>query len=220
MALPVNNIKEVLGALIATGISNHNVLIGTLCCIAKESAFIPKNESSYKNTDNARLRKLFSSHLSKYTEEQLSSLKVDDVKFYDAIYGGKLGNTNPGDGFKFRGRGFNQITFHDLYKNYGNMIKEDLVSNPDAMNDIHIAAKACAAFFNDAYIHNAGKLLSRYGIQKLNDVKDVKTGIQIAVNANAGWGNDTRGGMFDIAANVYLNEITTIFNSLIGTFNI
>jgi putative chitinase len=36
-----------------------------------------------------------------------------------------------GDGFKFRGRGFIQLTGHDNYKAFAQFIGEDLVANPD-----------------------------------------------------------------------------------------
>lgn len=221
MSIPTNNLKEVLVALISVGIKNTNVLIGTLCCIAKESGFIPKDEYSYKNTDNSRLRILFKHKLEPYNEEQLTILKHDDIKFFDVIYGNMLGNAaTGGDGFKYRGRGFNQITFKTLYVKYGTLIKEDLLNHPERLDDINVAAKACAAFFSEGYKNTAGNLLSRYELHHLEDVKDVNTGIAIAVNCNAGWGHDTRGGMFEKAAKDYLTEVNNIFQTLRGPLGV
>ena len=221
MSIPTNNLKEVAAALISVGLKNQNVLIGSLCCIAKESGFVPKDEYSYRNTDNIRLRKLFGHKLEPYNEDQLTVLKHDDIKFFDVVYGNMLGNAaSGGDGFKYRGRGFNQITFKKLYEKYGILTKEDLINYPEKLDDIKIAAKACAFFFSEGYKNTAGNLLSRYGLNHLEDVKDVNTAIAIAVNCNAGWAHDTRGGMFEKAAQAYLSEVTNIFNSLKVSLNI
>ena len=48
-----------------------------------------------------------------------------------------LGNTNSGDGYKFRGRGFVQITGRKNYAKFSPLVGVDLVSNPDfALNPI------------------------------------------------------------------------------------
>ncbi|WP_341327491.1 glycoside hydrolase family 19 protein [Methylotuvimicrobium sp. KM2] len=65
------------------------------------------------------------------------------------MYGGRadLGNTQPGDGYKYRGRGFAQLTGRANYERIGKIIGEDLVNNPDLLlSDPEISARAAAAF--------------------------------------------------------------------------
>lgn len=148
------NLTALAQAAVALGVTDAKSLIGYLGCSYKECGFEPKNEYGYNTTGNARLRELFGKRLKRFNEDQLTELKKDNSKFYDYIYGcftepksnWNNGNDQPGDGWKYRGRGFNQITFKSLYKKYGDKIGVDLVSNPDKLNDVNVAAKAGATF--------------------------------------------------------------------------
>jgi putative chitinase len=66
------------------------------------------------------------------------------------VYGGRMGNGNEAskEGFKFRGRGYIQLTGKSNYTNFARFIGEDTVVNPDL-----VATKyplASAAFFFDS----------------------------------------------------------------------
>lgn len=68
------------------------------------------------------------------------------------IYGGawgakNLGNISPGDGAKFIGRGYIQITGKSNYTKYGNLIGVDLITNPDKALEPEIAAKIAIKFW-------------------------------------------------------------------------
>ena len=52
-----------------------------------------------------------------------------------------LGNTQPGDGRKFAGRGYVQITGRANYHKASNIVGRDLVANPDLALDPEIAAR-------------------------------------------------------------------------------
>lgn len=60
-----------------------------------------------------------------------------------------LGNDQPGDGVKFRGRGFVPIIGRRNYERFGREIGEDLVANPDAALDPRVAAAVLAVVFKD-----------------------------------------------------------------------
>ena len=71
-------------------------------------------------------------------------------KIASKVYGGRMGNgpESTGDGFKFRGRGYIQLTGRDNYTRFAKFIGEDTVNNPDL-----VATKyplASAAFFFDS----------------------------------------------------------------------
>jgi len=71
-------------------------------------------------------------------------------KIASKVYGGRMGNgpEATGDGYKFRGRGYIQLTGRDNYTRFAKFIGEDTVNNPDL-----VATKyplASAAFFFDS----------------------------------------------------------------------
>jgi D-alanyl-D-alanine carboxypeptidase/Bacterial SH3 domain len=63
--------------------------------------------------------------------------------------GRKLGNTKPGDGARFKGRGFVQLTGRDNYTRLGPQIDRDLAGNPDLANDPKVAGLILAQFLKN-----------------------------------------------------------------------
>lgn len=52
-------------------------------------------------------------------------------KLANFVYGGRMGNTGPNDGWDYRGRGLPQVTGKEMYAKIGLAIGVDLVANPD-----------------------------------------------------------------------------------------
>lgn len=73
----------------------------------------------------------------KYFPGNLSeSYARNPQKIASKVYGGRMGNgpESTGEGFKFRGRGYIQLTGKDNYTAFGKAINEDLISNPDLVS--------------------------------------------------------------------------------------
>lgn len=60
---------------------------------------------------------------------------------------GRMGNTKPGDGWKYRGRGAIQLTGKNNYSLYGRLIGRDLVANPDLAADPTIGMQIAIQFY-------------------------------------------------------------------------
>lgn len=145
------NIDLLVDAMNDFGITDPMAQIGILSVIGKETNYIPKSETTYSNTSAHRIRKLFGNRVSHLSNREINDLKKDDEKFYNLIYANTVGNgkngTDDGDGYKYRGRGFNQLTGIGNYRKYGGLIGKDLVSNPDEANDPRTAAEIAIMFF-------------------------------------------------------------------------
>lgn len=64
----------------------------------------------------------------------------------------KMGNTKPGDGAKYCGRGYVQLTWQQNYKKAGELLKVDLVNDPDLAMHPDIAAKIMFCGMTDAEV--------------------------------------------------------------------
>lgn len=180
----------IIAELKATGITNQYSIAAILAVIDKESGFKPQTEISYANTSNARIKSIFKDRTSSLSDQQINDLKKDPVKFFNFVYGGKYGNSAT-EGYMYRGRGYNQLTYKGNYKYYSDILKLDLVKNPDLVNNPAVAAKVVAAYFKENFKNNASIVKARYGANNINDFKDAKTAVNAFYNANAGFGKDT-----------------------------
>lgn len=73
-----------------------------------------------------------------------------NAKPFDLYDGRKdLGNHAPGDGARYRGRGFIQLTGRANYRQYGAQIEQPLEDRPELANDPAIAAALLVLFIAD-----------------------------------------------------------------------
>lgn len=70
-------------------------------------------------------------------------------KIANRVYGGRMGNgpEESGDGWKFRGRGYIQLTSRSNYAEFDKLVPEDIIANPDLVATKYPLVSA-AFFFN------------------------------------------------------------------------
>jgi len=176
--------------------------------VSKESGFQPKNEYGYGGTKYSRLTSIWpwlggKNYYPPNKASELEALAKDNNKFYDLVYGvgkknpkGLYGNTSPGDGYKYRGRGFNQLTFKSSYEKYNKAYadqgskagKVDIVTNPDLLNKAEGGIYKIAAHFTALFF-----LASKNSLPK---PQTQDTANRTYMRFNAGIGTSTSGNIF------------------------
>jgi putative chitinase len=70
------------------------------------------------------------------TEQLAESYQRQPQKIANKVYASRMdnGNESSGDGFKFRGRGYIQLTGRANYTAFGKSINEDIANNPDVVS--------------------------------------------------------------------------------------
>lgn len=90
----------------------------------------------------------------------------------NAVYGNRMGNTEPNDGFTYRGRGLIQITGKGNYaaiRDYLRLLMQgvpDFVAMPDAMAEPRWAAMSAGAYWNDHKLNDLADALDFDGITR------------------------------------------------------
>jgi putative chitinase len=67
----------------------------------------------------------------------------------------KEGNTQPGDGWRYRGRGALQLTFRNNYRHFGQLLGVDLEGNPDLAADPAVSVLIALQFFKVGKVNAA-----------------------------------------------------------------
>lgn len=193
------NIATIVDEAKKAGITNPYSIAGMLAIVSKESSFVPKSENL--NYSAQRLQEVF-----KIPASRANEIAGNPEATANAMYGGRYGNA-ANEGYKYRGRGFNQLTFKGNYKKYGDLIGEDLVANPDKVNNVETAAKVLLAYNKTQMeaLAKSGKL-AEYNAKDINDFKNTKDATLAYYHITAGVGksvaqiknlatNDSLGGM-------------------------
>ena len=90
-----------------------------------------------------------------------------DAAYFSQYDGRKdLGNIYPGDGAKYHGRGFIQLTGRANYRKYGQKLGVDLENNPDLALDPTISARILAAYFVERGINSLAAKENWEGVRR------------------------------------------------------
>lgn len=128
--IPANVMEEIPLIIEKFGIDGPLRLSHFLSQCAHESGnfkFVKEN----LNYSADGLRKIFPKYFP--TIELANKYARQPEKIANKVYGGRMGNGDEasGDGFKFRGRGYIQLTGKDNYTAFDKFVDDDILANPD-----------------------------------------------------------------------------------------
>jgi putative chitinase len=127
------------------GISTKLRVAHWLAQLVAESHLVPIDENL--NYSAKRLRQVWPNRFP--TVSHARPYEWNPPALGEFVYGARMGNTEPGDGYKYRGRGFIQLTGRANYRTYGRIIGFDLEGNPGLLSQIGISALVAGAYWKD-----------------------------------------------------------------------
>ena len=130
--------------------------------VLHESSMLERLEEGLYYKTPGRLMAIWPSRFTTL-ESELPYLRNPEA-LANKVYGGRMGNVSPGDGFLFRGRSLIQVTGRENYRALGQAMNLDLESNPDQLATPKIALLAAVCWWEghvpDAVMGN-GKLVRK-----------------------------------------------------------
>jgi len=144
--LPVAVLSEIPLIMQKFGIENRLRLSHFLAQTAHESGNF-KHTVENMNYSADGLLKIFSKYFKDRATAEMYARKPEMIG--SRVYANRMGNGDEAskEGFKFRGRGYIQLTGKDNYKQFTDFIGEDCIANPDLVATKYPLTSA-AFFFN------------------------------------------------------------------------
>jgi putative chitinase len=156
-------------------INTSNRIAAFIAQLAHESGDFRHTEENL-NYSWAGLRKTWPG---KFTTDELAQpYHRQPERIANVVYAGRYGNSAEagGDGWKYRGRGLIQLTFHDNYLAYSRAIAEpSVISAPDQVAQPRHAALSACWFWHS------------HGLNPIADAGDQAGFNQISFKINGGW---------------------------------
>lgn len=115
------------------------------------------------------------------TLETAQPYEHNPEKLANFVYGGRMGNVNPGDGWAFIGRGLIQLTGRSSYEKYGHLLGADFANTPDLVVSGDWALKVAAEEWK------AGNCNAKADVDDVVGVTKIINGGTIGLDARKAW---------------------------------
>ncbi|MFJ3487112.1 glycoside hydrolase family 19 protein [Pseudomonas sp. NPDC090202] len=166
---------ELVKAMDEGGITDEKSKAALMANMDHESGGFTKKEENL-NYSAKRLQEVFPKYYKDAESARADAGNPEAIA--NKVYGGRMGNVDPGDGYKFRGRGDTQLTGRAQYEDMGKKLGIDLVNNPDLASDPRYSAKIAVANWKSSGADKLASAGDMTGARKringgLNGIDDV-----------------------------------------------
>ncbi|MCK2122103.1 glycoside hydrolase family 19 protein [Pseudomonas sp. PNPG3] len=180
---------ELIKAMDAGGITDAKSKAALMANVDHESGGFTRTEENL-NYSAKRLQQVFPKYYQNIEQARADAGNPEAIA--NRVYGGRMGNTESGDGFKYRGRGDIQLTGKAQYEAMGKKLGIDLVNNPELASDPKYSAQIAVQHWKDSGANTAAIRGDITGARKetnggTNGLSEVKAKYeQYLVQAKAG----------------------------------
>lgn len=136
--MAIDRETQVLTDAYASGIRDPRQLANFMAQVTHESNGLNRLEESFRYTRNIQqipAQAAWRDGADALESARRHALQGKPERLAELMYGGRNGNDEPGDGWKYHGRGYIPLTGKDNYRAAGEALKLDLVNHPDLAQD-------------------------------------------------------------------------------------
>lgn len=156
--MAIDRETQVLTDATAAGITNPRELANFMAQVTHESNGLNRLEESFRYTRNISqipVQSAWREGPDALEAARKQALMGKPEPLAELMYVGRNGNNEPGDGWKYHGRGYIQLTGKDNYRAAGEALDLDLVKHPELAADPQNASKIAVWYWENRVPENA-----------------------------------------------------------------
>lgn len=178
---------QLLKRAIDSGITSPAELANLMGQTAVESAGFTRTHEDFRYRSADRAMSVVGQLRQRHTRDEVAAVLAarDPEATANLFYDGRsdLGNTTPGDGWRFHGRGVIQLTGRANYETYGRLVGVDLIEHPELAADPEVSADVAVAYWQQRLKH-----VDRTDVEAVTRrINGGTNGYDERVEAVAGW---------------------------------
>ncbi|UPG84679.1 lytic enzyme [Luteibacter aegosomatis] len=149
--MAIDRETQVMMDAYSAGIRSPKELANYMAQVTHESNGLNRLEESFRYTrDNSQIptQSAWREGANRLDAARRDALQGKPERLAELMYGGRNGNDEPGDGWKYHGRGYLPLNGKDNYRAAGEAIGADLVGKPELAADPQTASKVASWYWS------------------------------------------------------------------------